>query len=421
MQAGTIADGSEPTERPLRVLLVGLNYAPEPIGIAPYTTGMAEFLAARGHQVAVVAGRPYYPQWRVPQAYRGLVWRGSHEHGVEIVRCPHYVPSNPTGLRRIVHHLSFAAAALAPALRRAWRDRPEVVICVAPSLVSAITARLAAALAGAPLWLHLQDFEVDAATATGLVAPGRFARLLAGVERVLLRQARVVSTISPQMVARLQVKGVPPERTFELRNWAADLTEGDSAAYRREWGLKGRFVALYSGTLARKQGVAILIEAAAHLAARDDIAVVICGEGPELEPLRVAAAGLGNVQFHPLQPAERLGDLLAAADVHLLPQVTAAADLVLPSKLTNMLRSGRPVVVTAELGTGLYAEAEGCGIATPPGDARALAEAVVRVADDPALARRLGEAGRRRAGKRWSREAILGAFEAQLKALAKPR
>lgn len=414
--------------RALRLLIVGLNYAPEPVGIGPYTAGLAEFLAARGHSVSVVAGRPYYPQWRVPPAYRRLAWRRSRENGVSIVRCPHYVPAQPTGVRRILHHLSFAAAALGPALGAARRERSDAVLCIAPSLLSVPVAKAAALAAGAPLWLHIQDFEVDAAQATGLVGGGgRAARALARLERAWLRWANMVSTISPQMVTRLQAKGVPAERTAELRNWAAPPALAASGAasgaepFRRAWGLEGKTVALYSGTLARKQGVGILAEAARCLGARPDIAFVVCGEGPEGPALAAASRGLPNLQLHPLQPAERLAELLAIADVHVLPQVTAAADLVLPSKLTNMLQSGRPVVATAEPGTGLADEVAGCGLIVPPGDAAALAAAVARLADDADLRASLGETARQRAAERWSQDAILGTFAARLTAFAQQR
>jgi colanic acid biosynthesis glycosyl transferase WcaI len=320
----------------------------------------------------------------------------------------------------MVHHASFAAAALPIVISRALRTRPDVVLAIAPSLLSTLPARIGAVLGRARLWVHVQDFEADAALATGLVRTGVLTRGLFAVERAILRAADVVSTIGPQMMERLRQKGVPAERTFEWRNWASAAAPAASAggSYRSEWNLQDRKVALYAGSLGRKQGAGLILAAARLLAKRADIAFVICGEGPELEALKAEARDLGNVRFNPLQPVERLGELLAMADFHLLPQITAAADLVLPSKLTNMLLSRRPVVATAEPGTGLDAEVEGCGIVVPPGDAVALATAVAQLADDPALARRLGEAAGVRAAERWSRTAILARFERRLGALA---
>lgn len=402
-----------------RVLIVGLNYAPEPVGIGPYTAGLAEELAARGHRVEAVVGKPYYPQWQRDPAFSGGGWRRSQENGVALVRCPHYVPAEPSGLKRVVHLASFALAALGPVLRAALRgrgERPELVIAVAPALLSVPVAWLAARLAGAKLWLHLQDFEVEAALATGLMH-GPLARFALWLEARLLRLADRVSTISPQMCARLQTKGVRPRAIVEIRNWsdARFAADPDGAQeMRREWGLGSRQVLLYSGNIARKQGIEVLVEAARLLAQRDDLVFVICGEGPNRAALAELAAGLGNVQLHDLQPAARMGAMLELAAIHLLPQIAGAADLVLPSKLTNMLASARPVIATTAPGTGLAAEVEGCGMVTPPGDSAELAKAIEALLADPARRKAMGEEARRRAAERWSKAAIIDRFEAAM-------
>jgi colanic acid biosynthesis glycosyl transferase WcaI len=404
-----------------RLLIVGLNYAPEPVGIGPYTAGLAEELAARGHRVAAVVGKPYYPQWRSDPAFAGG-WRRSEENGVTLTRCPHYVPAEPGGLKRSIHLASFALAALGPALRAALRgrsERPELVIAVAPALLAVPVAWLAARLAGAKLWLHLQDFEVEAALATGLMQ-GPPARLGLWLEARLLRLADRVSTISPQMSARLQLKGVRPRAIVEIRNWADSRFAADpegALALRREWGLGERQVLLYSGNIGRKQGIEVLVEAARLLAHRDDLVFVICGEGPNRAALAELAKGLGNVQLHDLQPVERMGAMLELAAIHLLPQIAGAADLVLPSKLTNMLASARPVIATTAPGTGLAGEVDGCGMVTPPGDAAALAGAIEKLLADPARRKAMGEEARRRAAERWSKAAIVDRFEAAMAAL----
>lgn len=403
----------------MRILFVGLNYAPEPVGIGPYSAGLAGGLAARGHTVTVVAGKPYYPQWRAYPGQPDGTTVSVHD-GVKVFRVPHYIPANPNGVRRIAHHLSFAASALSPSLEAA-AGPIDLVFTVAPSLLSVPVATLAAWRARAPLWLHVQDFEVEAAFATGLLDDtGRLAPMARGVEDRILGLADMVSTISPQMCVKLGAKGIAPGRIYELRNWsngAFDFASADPQAYRREWGLEGRKIALYSGNIANKQGLETVIDAARALSARDDIAFVICGEGPNRVRLREQATGLANIQFHDLQPAERMADLLTAADVHLLPQIPGAADLVLPSKLTNMLASGKPVVATADPGTGLFAEVEGCGINTPPGDAQALAGAIAALVDDPSRAATFGKAAAGRARERWSQEAIIDAAEQRMGAL----
>lgn len=409
----------------MRLAILGLNYAPEEIGIGRYSTNMAETLAERGHDVTVIAGKPYYPQWEIFSDFRRLGWLKAVERGVRITRCPHYVPAKPSGMKRIAHLVSFSLAALLPAigLRAA---RPQVVLCVAPSLISVPVAWLAARLNGARLWLHVQDFEVEAAFATGLLdEKGVLPRLARWCENRLLALGDRVSTISPQMCAKLADKGVARDRIVEIRNWADSQTHFSEDAgqnpFRAEWGLGDAQVCLYSGNIANKQGVDILVDAARILRERTDIVFVICGQGPSRERLEQLAEGLDNIQFHDLQPMEQVGDLLSLATLHLLPQIPVAADLVLPSKLTNILASGRPVVATAEAGTGLYDEVDGCGLNTKPGDALALAQAITTLIDEPELRARMGQEGRARVIERWSMARIIDKLEYELISLANKR
>ncbi len=395
----------------MRLLFLGINYAPEEIGIGPYSAGLLQSWVTAGHEADAVVAQPYYPQWNVLPDYRGG-WRRSEEGGVRLARCPLYVPKRPTGMRRILHHLSFAAASFMPMLRGALR-RPKLVMTVAPSLIAAPVALFAARLTGAKAWLHVQDFELEAAQATGLVSSGFFARMAAAFERRVLRGFDRVSTISPQMCARLIAKGVAPERVIELRNWAeidAIRPLAGPSPYRAEWGIAAPHIALYSGNIANKQGIEIVLEAARLLAHRKDIAFVICGEGPNRANLERLADGLPNVTLRDLQPRERLGELLGLASVHLLPQLADAADLVLPSKLANMLASGRPVVATAAPGTGIADEIADCGVSATPGEAWGVAVAIETLIDDEPRRLALGRAARERAEQRWSRAAILARF-----------
>ena len=399
--------------------ILTLNYAPEDIGIGPYSAGLAQGLVKRNFAVSVIAGNPYYPQWAKRASFRG--WSTQPEYGVQVSRCPHYVPRQPSGLKRLVHHMSFALSASFDALR--WvRERPDTIVAVMPSLVAAPVAWAAARLAGAKLWLHVQDFEVEAAVATGLAGRASLpVRLGSAVERWLLARADRVSSISPQMIALLHAKGVAPERTLELRNWANHfyaIRSGDPAQFREEWQVGSRKVLLYSGNIARKQGLGLVLDAARLLAHRGDCLFIVCGNGPTRAALEAEATDLWNVRFADLQPADRFGDLMRLADIHLLPQLADAADLVLPSKLTNMLASGAPVVATAAPGTGLHAEIAGNGIATPPGDAAAFADAIAALLDDPERRAALGANALQSARDRWRRDAILDRWAEELRALA---
>ena len=397
-----------------RILFIGLNYAPEPIGIGPYTAGLAEALVERGHQVHAVVGQPYYPEWKLYPDF-GRRWQSSTENGVTITRCPHYIPSNPTGSRRMAHHASFASSAY-PAARRIRREmKPDLVFTVAPSMIAAPVAMRMARRAGVPLWMHVQDFEVGAALATGLIGTeSRTADAAARFENRMLLGADMVSTISHPMCELLRDKGVAEDRILELRNWAnhsGAMDAADPARLRREWGLEGKTIALYSGNIANKQGLDVVIEAARLMADRKDIAFVICGEGPNRARLEGLAKGLSNVTFHDLQAEERMGDLLTMADIHLLPQLEDAADLVLPSKLGNMLASGRPVIATVRPGTGIARELVDCGIVVPPEAPDAIASAIDALAGHSEYCRTMGEAARDRAQSAWSKASVVDRFE----------
>jgi colanic acid biosynthesis glycosyl transferase WcaI len=403
----------------MRILFLGLNYAPEEIGIGFYSGDMTGAWVKAGYDVRAVVAVPYYPAWKVHATYAGKGWQRSIESGVDLTRCPIYVPAKPSGMRRLIHHMSFLATALPPMVAAALgRRRPDLVFTVAPSLISAPVAWLVSRLSGTKCWLHIQDFEIEAALATGLVSDrGGLAKVGRWFEQRVIGLFDHVSSISPQMCAKLVEKGVPRSRIYELRNWAdigAITPYQGPSPYRARWGITTPHVALYSGNIANKQGIDIVLDAARLLRGRTDLTFIICGQGPNRAALEELASDLTNIQFHDLQERERLNELLGLATVHLMPQLAGAADLVLPSKLTNMLASGRPVVATAEADTGLAEEIVDCGIITQPGSAKAFAEGIEALLKDPALAARYGENGRQRAEKRWAKEQILARLDAEL-------
>ncbi|MFD2183697.1 WcaI family glycosyltransferase [Rhodoplanes azumiensis] len=400
----------------MRVLICGINYAPDLIGVPKYNTELAESLVLRGHEVRVVTAPPYYPDWTVPEAYRRMWYAGETLNGVRLTRAPIYVPGRPSGGKRLLHHASFAVTSIAPVVWHALRFAPDVVFAVAPSLLSAPLAAAAARLCGATSWLHVQDLEVDAAFELGLLRNAGARRAMLAAERTILRRFDRVSTISPPMMRRLREKGVAAERLREIRNWvdtAAIDRRDRMTAIRARLGLGERdIVVLYSGAMSRKQGLDLVIEAAARTAsAQPRVHYVLCGNGPHRAELEALAAGRPDVHFLDLQPAARLPELLATADIHVMPQRAEAADLVLPSKLSGMFASARPIVVMAAPGTGVAQETEGAGLLVPPGEADGLADAILRLAADPALRRQLGTEARLRAERLWDRLAIIRKIE----------
>ena len=419
---------SEKLKSGMRILLYGINFAPEPVGIGKYSGELATWLAKQGHQVRVVTAQPYFPLWKLGNGSQAVKNHYITEHllGLEVRRCPLWVPRKPSGLTRLVHLASFALTSL-PVLLAQRRWRPDVVITVAPAFFCAPGALLLQRLCGKGCqgWLHIQDFELDAAFELGMLK-GKWLRGLAeGWERHTLGRFDRVSTISAAMVQRAQQKGVEARRTVVLPNWVdlgAIQPQGPGEAvanpYRRELGVLEEAVVLqYSGSMNKKQGLELLVTVIKQLADVPNLLWLLAGEGPTKAALAEATAGLAQVRLLPLQPVERMDNWLNLADVHLLPQKAGAADVVLPSKLLGILASGRPVVASSPAGSELGDLAEQAGLRVDPEDPIAFAAAVRRLVDDGELRNQLGRRARQLAVERFGQEAVLRTLEGELIAL----
>ncbi|HVO33309.1 MAG TPA: WcaI family glycosyltransferase [Elusimicrobiota bacterium] len=402
----------------MNILILGINYAPELTGIGKYTGEMAEWLAANGHRVSVVTAPPYYPQWRVAPGYRAWTYRTEIRNGVRVLRCPLWVPRRVTAARRLIHLLSFSISSSLPAILLAARTRPDVMMTIQPPLFSALPGWLAAKSARAKAWLHVQDDELKAAFELGLFR-GRWVHgMLKGIERFLLRRFDVVSSISEDMLRQLERKSIVRNRQFLFPNWVD--TDGifplsGTNRLRAEWGIpESEIVALYAGSMGQKQGLEILAQAAKLLSPQWKVRIVACGEGSTRELLIRQSAGIPNLQFIPLQPAERLNELLNMADIHLLIQRDQGLEAFMPSKLGGMLASGKPVVATTLPLSQTGSIVQECGIVVPPGNAAALADAITQLAGDPARRTRLGDSARRYATAHLKKESILSKFQERL-------
>ena len=404
----------------MKILIYGLNYAPELSGVGKYTAEMAHMLAECGHDVRVVCAPPYYPDWKVGAGYSMWRYRRDIMRGVRIWRAPLWVPSRQSGVKRMVHLASFALSSM-PLLARQIAWRPTAVMLIAPTILCAPGALALARLTGAKAWLHVQDYEVDAAFDLGLLKSARAARIAYWIERLIMRRFDVVSSISNQMVQRAVSKGVDTAKTAFLPNWVdtRDIFPlGRVSEYRETLGIPARnTVVLYSGNMGAKQGIETLADAAAALAARDDISFVFCGNGAARDDLVKRCEGLRNCRFLPLQPASSLNELLNVADIHVLPQRSDAADLVMPSKLTGMLASGGAVIAMARPGTALHEAVADTGVIVPPENTGALVEAIQTLAEDGARRAALGAAGRRYAETMFSPLSTLLTLDARLAVL----
>jgi putative colanic acid biosynthesis glycosyltransferase WcaI len=402
----------------MKIVIYGINYAPELTGIGKYSGEMAEWLVEQGHEVRVVTAPPYYPEWKVSQGYVSNGYAKEDIHGVAVWRCPLYVPAVPSGLKRIVHLASFALSSLPVMLKQVfWK--PDVVLVLEPPLFCSPTAWLVARLSRAQCWLHIQDFEVEAAFKLGIIPFLWLYKFVSMAELWMMKRFDRVSTISNAMLQHLKDKNISTAVLFP--NWV-DFSkikydaEG-GACFRKNLGVDDpQCLCLYSGNISVKQGLEVLLEVATNL---PGCHFVICGDGANRQSLQVQAESLAlhNLSFLPLQPLNHFASMLSAADIHLVIQKKRAADLMMPSKLTNILAVGGLALVTAEEGSELGQlanEENGCVFRCDPESANALTETIVMLKDDKQFSDEIRTKAKAYAEQHIAKDQVLQAFERQL-------
>lgn len=401
----------------MKILILGLNFAPELIGVGKYTGELAAWLGEQGHDVKVVTAPPYYPAWKISKGYRFFRYQRVDWAGTKVLRCPLWVPERLTTLKRILHLSSFAATSFFPALWQGLVWRPDIVWTVEPTALTAPTAWFAARLGDSTACLHIQDLEVEAALGLRMLSKSWLIRCATWLYGWLLRRFDHVSTISEQMREQLPSYGVDPQRCSMFPNWVdieAIRPLERPSRFRRELDLPdNKIVALYAGNMGSKQGVGSLAVVARALADLSDLHFVFAGDGALRADVEAMTADLDNVTMIPLQSSERFNDLLNLADIHLLPQRESTVSFALPSKFGGMMASGRPAVVQADEGE-LATVARKCGIVVPSGNAEAMALAVRRLVTDPVQRQKLGMMARRYAELHLARHSVLSRHEQQL-------
>lgn len=396
-----------------KIVLVGINFHPEFTSTGKYTTELALGMVERGHSVRVICPPPYYPEWKVRDGYSAFRYRRDSFQGIDIRRCPLWVPSQPSSWRRLFHLASFALSTSLPLLLAA-RWRPDWILLVVPTILCAPLVLLSARLARAKSWIHVQDLEAEAAMGLRMFeGMSVTSRAVLSLEHRLLHGFDRISTISNGMLAHLQGIHIPTDRLQLIPNWVdveaiRPLPPGAATGLRQQLGLPpGKIVVLYAGNFGRKQGLRMVIDVAEALRGRNDLVFVFVGDGAERGQIEASAKTLSNVIFRSSVAASELNELLNLADIHLVPQRAGVDQALLPSKLGGILSSGRPLVATATSGSELAKLAVKGGVVVEPGSAAALAGAILALAHDPERRRRLGEAGRRYAVENLAKDIIL--------------
>lgn len=403
----------------MRVTILGVNYAPEVSGIAPYTTGLAEGLVAHGHRVEVFTAVPHYPSWRAAGGYSERVTR-QIINGVGVTRFRPYIPTQPNNITRAAFEISFGRFVATAN----WAS-PDVLVCVSPALLSS-----GIAVARARLWrersaigLWIQDLYSRGVEETGhssVVAT----RAIAALEGTVVRGCDGVAVIHDRFKSIVTRFGVPAEQVRVIRNWThmSAVEDFDVRAFRAQQGWRpDEVIVLHAGALGIKQGLDNVV-CAARCAESDGLPVrfVLLGDGSQRRRLEEGARGVRSLQFVNPMGAEDFGRALRAADVLLVNEKPGVTDMAVPSKLTSYMSSGRPILAATDSGSTTAEEIDlsAAGVRVSAGSPRELLAAVLRLAGNPVLAEKLGRNGLRYCSDVLSKERAIAQLDRWVSDLA---
>lgn len=405
---------------PRVVVVVCPHFEPDTAPTGVVMTRLVHELADRGHRVHVVTALPWYREHRVDSRWANVRWRNRTEttRWGSITRLQPFAGSDRRNLvRRALGFVGFSFLATVAGVRAGRHSegrRPDVVIAMSPPLTLGLAGWIVARCRRVPLIFNVQDVFPDAAVATGAITNRWVIGASRLLEKFVYRRSAAITVLSDELADN--VRGKLPTRARNrvetIPNFvdtAAIVPTDRSTGYRRELGLDDRPVVMYAGNVGFSQSLDLLVAAAR---AMPEIWFVINGGGSALESVRGAASDLSNVVFGDFQPSERLSEVLATGDVHVVPLKRGLGAVSVPSKTYSIMAAGRPIVAAIDEGTEVrrLIERSGGGIAVPSDDAEAFVTALRTLVSDPARATAMGVASRRLVEGEASPSAVAAAY-----------
>lgn len=405
------------SSRLLRVLLVTHYFPPELGAPQARLSELARAWAAAGDRVTVLTGMPNHPTGVLPEAYRGAVRRTERVDGYRVVRTWLYATPNEGFVRKTLGHLSFMVSSV----MLGWRavGPADVVVVSSPTFFSIGAAWLLARCKRARLVVEVRDLWPAIFVELGVLTNRWVIAALERLELAAYHAAAAVVVVSEGFRDDLVRRGVDPAAVHTVRN-GVDLDRftprpADPAVRARLGARDGELLVLYAGAHGLSQGLPAVADAAALL--RDEpVHVAFVGEGADKRRLqtRVDELGLGNVTLLPGVPREEIPDLVAAADVCLVPlRDVPLFCTFIPSKMFEFLAAGRPVIGSLAGEAAGILEAAGQLIVAPE-QPEELAAAIRKLAGDPGLRDHLGRLGREHVVAHFSRAALAEGYRALL-------
>ena len=403
----------------MRILFLTMYYKPDSAATGIVMASLAEQLAEQGHEIYVVTGMPHYSTNSVWKEYRGKAWMRERQGRISVHRVWSYVPRDKDKLLpRFFSYLSFT---LTSTLAGLLMPRPDVILTPSPSppLTNGVSAYLLGRLRGIPFVSNIQDIYPDVAIRMGVMTNPVAVAGYKKLERFVYAHSRAITVISEGFRRNLVAKGVPEDKIDVIPNFVdADFIAPKPRlnAFSAEQGWDDKFVVLFAGNVGLSQGLETVLEAAALLQDLPEILFAIVGNGASKPSLQAQAArmALGNVQFLPYQPHERVPEIYSSMDIGLVPLRRGFTNDSVPSKLFTIMGVARPLIAGVDAGseTASVVAESGCGLRVAPEDPHALAEAVRRLHADRAQAQEMGRRGRRHVEQHYTRVSVAHQYEA---------
>jgi colanic acid biosynthesis glycosyl transferase WcaI len=387
------------------VLVIGINYSPEPTGSAPYTSGIAEMLAECGHNVEALVGIPHYPWWKVLPADKLRLRYREVRNQVLVRHFRHFVPSKQTMITRIAWELTFL---LNVAVSRT-EFRPDLVICSTPSLSGGLLGVFFSKKFRVPLITFVQDVVGQAVTQSGLGVNAKVGNLVTKLEHKVFSSSNLVCVVSPNFSQYVSKSGLSPDCIVTFPNWShIGLPTKSKILARRNFDWPDeQIIVLHTGNMGLKQDLGNVIETAKHFAENPLFKFVLCGDGNQKAQLLELASGVSAISYVTPVSEEEYPNLLLAADILIVNERDTVGDMSLPSKLTSYLTVGKPIVAAVALNGACAQElsqTDGAAIIVPAGNPERLASAIIELAKDPKRMDQMSQAAQTYATRNLSRD-----------------
>ena len=370
----------------MKITIICPHFAPDTAPTGEVITQIVRELEQLGHQIHVITSLPWYRNHTVEPEWTGRLISSEKTKWGKITRIHPFASKNRTNL--LARAIAFSAFSCAASLVAVFSRRSQVVLAMSPPLTLALTGWVAAKRHKAPLVLNIQDVHPDAAVETGTLTDDRVIRLLKRIEVMSYAKADAVTVLSDDLRNRLTTRTDTESKLRVIPNFVDTerIRPGDrNNAYRRELGLTDETIVMYAGNVGFSQPLEIVLEAARFMTDREDIVFVINGNGSRRTHFEQEAEDLPNVTFMDYQPRERLNEVLAAGDIHVIPLQKGLSSISVPSKLYSILAAGRPVLASVDPNTeiDLVVTRSGAGRSTPSGNTQEFIAALAALIDDP--------------------------------------